>query len=81
MKKPWIFKLRRELVLKNCTTLLHEGNHSMLLKLLLIGKNFLKEFAIGGHLGDDMQKVLFYSFLSISENFSNLTSSLAFARR
>ena len=35
-KTTGIFKHGRELVLKNYTTLLHEKNHSMLLKLPLI---------------------------------------------
>ena len=46
--------LRRELVLKNCTTILRDGNHSMLLKLPFVRKNLIEEFDMGGHLKDSI---------------------------
>jgi len=55
-KASRIFKLGRELVLKNCTTFLREGNHSIVLNLPFVGKNLLKKFGIGGHVEDDIQE-------------------------
>jgi len=49
-----IFKLGRELVLKNYAIFLNEANHCMLLKLQLIGKNLLDNFSVGRLLGDDI---------------------------
>jgi len=49
-------EFRREFVLKNYTTLLREGNHSVFLEFSFVRKDLLEKLSIRRHLGDGVQE-------------------------